>query len=697
MFPLMTTHSFAQTTPVIQESDLPTTIGPRITVVHNPAPPPKTTVLHQQDSRTSLVVQRSPAPPPRTTPVTRRSPSPKDGNNTYDSIDIDMPDLASEVRAKPMADSSSSWPRQGRRGGGPRDSGYSPGSGGNSSRSSSQSQSPQEVNGHAGASSTNGTVPSHFTRTPDDRVWPGHDNTYCLPEDAGLDHIYAMPPDAHLAVDKLQQEEEICETTFDEDTLANIVTDIATATPIIPGQDGGQPTVSVKEGALGMAMSSGQTEPSSPQHTQQSDLYTVVVKGTLREEEEDEEALPSTFKPWLKPQRQYVVAQTPPSISSGQGSDRATDPAPAPPPVHPTGSSMFRAPEDSKAEQMAELKQLPNIQRRKLELERKLKGVEVESLTAVESPTNSPIRRVSIPEALQNLPPGPPIGVSASTPPTQPKEAPVKKRHSFKILRRNSKKEETPPAVPPPIEEGSRQPTSTEQRRQSIRVATSITSQEVGEFQSVFQNITKRQSQSAIDSTAAPTPMTSVSSDDSAPVPMTLTSYSASQPNSHPSPYSSFQPTSSSASQALSQPLTMTVQQPNSGSQLARRPALQSTNPPSGHLHARTGGPTHATAQQTYPGHQSYRPSTTASTHQQANLSQPLSLSQVVPGLTQQQAMPSRSGVSQFQRATTMPYLHANPASFTEKIEPISTAPMNTKRDKKRKSFRRRKTESTFK
>ncbi len=658
-----------QAKPVVAAEDLPKTIGPQITVAHNPILPRKATVI----------AQHSPAPPPRTTPITPRA-AVHDANNTYDTVDIDMPDFPreEEVEPKPATKHSVGWPAKPGGRAGPRDSGYSPGSGANSSSSSSQSPSPQEVKGRT---SGDAGGPRHFMKssTPLAQPSPIDDHTYCVPPDTFLDHTYDTPPTPPGEELKLPLEEEMCETTFDEDTL--------------DPEGTGQPCAS---GGQGVLMASIQSQSSALEHTAspQGEVYTVVKKeksasNHQRAEEEDDDSLPSTFKP----RRKAPQVHQPPTLTPSNTSSPGSSPLPA----HtnrPTDSPELKAPVNRKAEQMAELKRLPSIHSMRLQLQRRMTGGEIESPASPQgSPPTTP-RRISIPEAVQNLPPGPPIGVSNPPPAAQPKEAPVKKKHSFKILRRSSKKEEAV-AVPAPIEEGSRQPTSVQERRRSLRVATpispTITSQQVGEFQNVFQSITKTQSPSVHGYSSAPRP----TSDGSVPMPMTLTAYSSSQPDVNPTSNSAFQSAGHPASLPLSQPAHTTLQSTRHPQSNRYPPASQVASQRGAYTAAHGGRPGPVTRPPMIPEQTS-----SGARRLTANPSSyPLSLNQIVPGLSspagQQTAPPT--GISHLQRASTLPHLHSKSSSLQGKVESIAAPPMNTKRDKKRKSFRRRKTESTFK
>ncbi len=680
-----------------------------------------------------------------------------------------------------MTKVSVGWPKQGKGGGGgggrgPRDSGYSPSSGGNSSGSSSRSHSPREVKGH-GSTSTGTSAPKHFiiTSSPPEQLLSTEDHTYSVPPDAVsssfLDHTYATPPSSHFQSSKV--EEVVCETTFDEGTLSTTAIAAATSTPTVLGQNGAvnkptasgkdgvaatpttsgkdgvaatpttsgkdgvaatptasgedgvaaTPTTSGEDGAVNTPTAPGQSGPSYLQHvmTKQGDFYTVVIKENMAnddhkveekqeeveekqdevEEEEEEDALPTTFKPRPKKKK---AQKTPPLAHSTLAPGKDTPTTQLPPStssVHPSltvSSSVLKAPENTKAEQIAELKRLPNIQRKKLELERRLKGEDVECpMSPQDFPTST--RRISIPEAVQNLPPGPPIGVSNPAPPSPQKAAPVKKRHSFSILRRNSKKDDRKEEVavlPESIDEGSRRPTSAEQRRQSIRVATPIspctTGNQPREFQSVFQSITKSQLSTV---PVHHSPATAAPSKESAPVPMTPTTYSAPQHLSRPATFSMPQPASASqplsvypSSYAYSQPARYSASQPGNHS-----PASYSPSRPRGSLASRPVS--HCTSH--------HSPSATSPSHHPTTFSpQPLPLSQVVPGLPltprQQRVAAESTSPHNLQRASTLPHLHSkSPSPQGKTIEPIVTAPMNTKRDKKRRSFRKRRTESSLK
>ena len=389
------------------------------------------------------------------------------------------------------------------------DSGYIPGS----SSTSMTSESP---------ASNHSPVTKHFicNTSPSCRVSrKNSDHIYALPPDCiestssemdssdtlnhtymtALDHTYA-DPDATVFEEVEERDDAVLETKFDEENASTAATNASDTQSIS--------TVNSQDQL--MTVDHIQTE--------RGELYAIVSK----ESPTSDKHLPDDGRS-VEDEHSRTLTNIEPNISSTTAHDDSMATLIDGPPCDSSAVRLLPL-LNTKAEQTAELKKLPSIKQKKLELEKRMRGEEDENQT--KSPNGSPpsiqrrLSRISIPEVLQNKPLPPPMSTHPGLlkkaeeeqllleqqlkqqPEPPPKEE--KKKKSFRLKKRDSKREKQKAKEREEMEK--RQSTHSEElpaedppvalvRRMSGATAISPMVGDIHEteLKSKFKNITKQQ------------------------------------------------------------------------------------------------------------------------------------------------------------------------------------------------------------
>jgi len=405
------TNSFAlQERPIISELKVSKDIGPRIKV--------------------------APASHPRVSPILSPSAASElPQENGYAIVGPPTSSRGDAMRKKP----GTGWQEN-------RDSGYIPGSSSTSvtSESPASNHSPRQQ----------GTKHFIFNTSPQgSALRKNSDHIYALPPDCiesvyvtpsemdssdtlnhtymtALDHTYA-DPDATVFEEVEEKDDAVLETKFDDENASTVATNASDTQSIS--------TVNSQDHL--MTVEHIQTE--------RGELYAVVSK----ESPTNGKHTPEDGKS-VEDEHSRTLTNIEPNLSSTTAHDDSVATLIEGPPVCVLQLL------NTKAEQTAELKKLPSIKQKKLELERRMRGEEDENSTKSPNGSPPPIPRrqskVSIPEVLQNKPLPPPM----STHPgllrkaeeekllmeqqQQQEQQPPKeerKKKSFRLKKRDSKKE----------------------------------------------------------------------------------------------------------------------------------------------------------------------------------------------------------------------------------------------------------------
>ena len=440
-----------QECPIITELELPKTIGPKIKLVHTAGP--------------------------RVNPILKSSSSKlleEDGDG-YATVG---PPTRGQGGAGGGAKPGSGWQDN-------IDSGYVP----SSSSTSATSESP--VFGH----SPRQPGPKHFVfSTASPPLEDSHSHTYTLPPDCiesvyittseldsteqldhtfvdTFDHPYTLPDDP-TALEEVKDEEDF-ETTFDGKAVSVAASDTQSTSTV-----------------------NSQDHPVAVEHirTEKGALYAVVNKETPRHTAGGGKS---------GEVRHSHVPTNPKPNATVTGHRVSTEGGPA-------DSSMVPLP-NLKVEQMAELKQLPSIAQKRLELERRMQGDEDEK-SSDESPSPPPQRlsRVSIPEALQTKPLPPPMSthpglLKKAEEQQRQLELSEKKRRSFKFKKRDSK--ERLREMEKALEEPEDPPVMPVRRMSGATpISPMVGDTHENELKSKFKDITKQQWNTSIFEIPPPLP-----------------------------------------------------------------------------------------------------------------------------------------------------------------------------------------------
>ena len=369
------------------------------------------------------------------------------------------------------------------------DSGYVP----SSSSTSATSESP--VFGH----SPRQPVPKHFifatASSPLGATSSEDSHTYTLPPDCiesvyittseldsneqldhtfvdTFDHPYTLPDDP-TALEEVKDREDF-ETTFDAKAVSVAASDTQSTSTV-----------------------NSQDHPVAVEHirTEKGALYAVVNKETPRHTASGGGKSGEVHHSRVPTNPEPNATVTDHRVSTEGG---------------PAHSSTVPLP-NVKVEQMAELKQLPSIAQKRLELERRMQGDEDEK-SSDESPSPPPQRlsRVSIPEALQTKPLPPPMSthpglLKKAEEQQRQLEQSEKKRRSFKFKKRDTK--ERLREIEKALEEPEDPPVMPVRRMSGATpISPMVGDTHENELKSKFKDITKQQWNTSIFETPPPLP-----------------------------------------------------------------------------------------------------------------------------------------------------------------------------------------------
>ena len=309
-------------------------------------------------------------------------------------------------------------------------------------------------------------------------------------------HTYTLPPDCvDITTSELDRNKQLGHTYVDTFEHPYTLPDDPTALEEVKNKEDLETTFDAK--AVSQAPSdtqsistmSSQDYPVAVEHirTEKGTVYAVVNKETPRHTAGDRksgEAQPSR-----------VPTNTNTTVSDHRvPADGVTVPLP-----------------NVKVEQMTELKQLPSIAQKRLELERRMRGDEDER-SPDESPS-PPLKRhsrVSIPEALQTKPLPPPMSthpglLKKAEEQQRQLEQSEKKRKSFKFKKRDSK--EMLREIEKALEEPEDPPVMSVRRMSGATpISPMVGDTHENELKSKFKDITKQQWNTSIFETPPPLP-----------------------------------------------------------------------------------------------------------------------------------------------------------------------------------------------
>ena len=283
-----------------------------------------------------------------------------------------------------------------------------------------------------------------------------------------VDHTYACPPVDDTTLLDEGKGDEICETNFDSDVTSSTIVAVATisSSQSAPSASTAQQPVEVEH----IRSSKGQ-------------LYAVVSKGAMAE------GTPAAQK-GIRVENGELGFPLATSTLKAEGARQ--------PPQSP--SLLKLPPENVKAEQIAELKQLPSIGKMRVELERRMKGEEPKRLSTPRRMAPEVPQRASVPQSVQDgnlvvMPTPPPMKTHPGV--MKREEHEREKKQSSKVKKRaarsKSAPKEQPPAQDPPppseIPSGDKA-----KRRLSGSVATPISPHlnEGSEVKEAFRSVTRR-------------------------------------------------------------------------------------------------------------------------------------------------------------------------------------------------------------
>ena len=273
-------------------------------------------------------------------------------------------------------------------------------------------------------------------------------------------HTYSLPPDCiesvYITTSELDSTEQLDHTIVDTFDHPYTLPDEPTTLEEVKDKEDFETTFDAKAVSVAASDTQSTSTVSSQDHpvvvehirTEKGALYAVVNKETPRHTagggksgEVHHSRVPTN------PEANATVTDHR-VLTEGGPADSSTVPLP-----------------NVKVEQMAELKQLPSIAQKRLELERRMQGDEDEK-SSDESPSPPPQRlsRVFIPEALQTKPLPPPMSthpglLKKAEEQQRQLEQSEKKRRSFKFKKRDTKEKlreiekaleepEDPPVIP---------------------------------------------------------------------------------------------------------------------------------------------------------------------------------------------------------------------------------------------------------
>ena len=286
-----------------------------------------------------------------------------------------------------------------------------------------------------------------------------------------VDHTYATPPvnDSSLLNEVTGKgDAEICETNFDSNTSSSTIVAVAT-------------------------ISSLQSAPIAQQlehiRTSKGQLYAVVSKGETAGSKQTVAKDTPADQEDIQPENRELGVPLATSTLKAEGVSRKQPPSP---------SILKLPPESVKSEQIAELKQLPSIGKKRIELEKRMKGEELEGPTAL-APRRPPPEvphRVTVPQSVQGMnlvgmPTPPPMSTHPGVLKKEVDQKEKKKKRLSKSKRNSSAKEDPPMREPPPPTEAPSGEKA--KRRLSGSIATPISLMNAGnEVKETFQNVTRR-------------------------------------------------------------------------------------------------------------------------------------------------------------------------------------------------------------
>ena len=316
-------------------------------------------------------------------------------------------------------------------------------------------------------------------------------------------HAYTLPPDCiNITTSELDSNKQLGHTYVDTFEHPYTLPDDPTPLEEVKDKEDLETTFDAKAVSLtasdtqSISTMSSQDYPVTVEHirTEKGTVYAVVNKETPRHTAgggKSGAAQPSRVPTNTKPD----TAVTDHRVSTeGQPADGVTVPLPK-----------------VKVEQMTELKQLPSIAQKRLELERRMRGDEDErSPDESPSPPLKRLSRVSIPEALQAKPLPPPMSthpglLKKAEEQQRQLEQSEKKRKSFKFKKRDSK--EMLREIEKALEEPEDPPVMSVRRMSGATpISPMVGDTHENELKSKFKDITKQQWNTSIFETPPPLP-----------------------------------------------------------------------------------------------------------------------------------------------------------------------------------------------